>query len=62
MKLLSKSKNGLVKKRCIELIPQMFKYIGSLFDVKDPEGAANLKKAMAAIFDFIKLPNNKDRG
>ena len=40
----------------------MFKYIGSYFDVKDPEGSANLKKAMAAIFDFIKLPNNKDRG
>jgi len=57
MRLLDSSKSPLVRKKCIELIPSMYKYITKHFQI-----SGNLDTAMRAIFAFIEQPGNKDRG
>jgi hypothetical protein len=57
MKLLQTSRNALVKKRCIEIIPALYKYITNFFNQGD-----NLDVAMKAILEFIRIPGNKERG
>lgn len=47
----------MVKKRCIEVIPALYKYIKDHFNKGD-----NLDTAMKAILEFIRTPGNKDRG
>ena len=57
MGLLKTSKNALVRKCCIEVIPAIYKSIKSFQE--DPDKTDN---AIREILEFIRLPNNKDRG
>lgn len=58
MELLNKSKSNLVRKKCIELIPVLHKYVEEVFkNNKDL-----LPLALQAIFEFINKKDNKDRG
>jgi hypothetical protein len=57
MDLLRTSKNALVRKSCIEVIPTMFRYFKQFR--QDPDLTDN---AIREILEFIKTPNNKDRG
>ena len=52
------TRNALVKKKCIELIPIMYENIKPVF-TKDKE---LLESAIVGIINYIRLPNNKDRG
>lgn len=56
MGLLKTTRNALVRKCCIEVIPAMYKSIQA-FTQGD-----NLDIAIKAILEFIKTPNNADRG
>lgn len=58
MELLRTSKSNLVRKKCIELIPDMFKNIEEHFR----KNADLLPVALQAIFEFINKKDNKDRG
>ena len=55
MGLLKTTKNAQVRKGCIEIIPAMYK------SIQEFKGE-NLEIAMNQILEFIKIPNNKDRG
>ena len=57
MRLLETTRNANVRKKCIELIPSMYTNIEAHFKV-----GANLKTAITAIINYIRQPNNKDRG
>lgn len=52
------TRNALVKKKCIELIPIMYENIKPVF-TKDKE---LLESAIKGIINYIRQPNNKDRG
>jgi hypothetical protein len=56
MQLFKTSKNQQVKKKCIEIIPQLFKYMNQNFSSEDIETSMNL------IFAFITQKDNKDKG
>lgn len=56
MSLLKTTKNALVRKYCIEVIPAMYK------SIQEMQKGEHLDAAMKAILDFIKTPNNKERG
>lgn len=47
----------MVRKRCIEIIPALYKYITAFFNQGD-----NLDVAMKAILEFVRIPGNPDRG
>ena len=58
MELLKTSKSNLVRKKCIELIPEMLKHIPDYYrQQKDL-----LHNTIASIFEFIHKKDNKDRG
>ena len=57
MHVLETTKNALVRKKCIELIPSMYINIESHFKQGD-----NLQTAINAIINYIRQPGNKDRG
>ena len=57
------TKNPFVKRKSIEILPQMYKYISNYNHFSDQ----HLDKALRAIFQFIMPPQkkqevNKDRG
>lgn len=56
MNLYDSSKNALVRKKCIELIPQLYKHLKEHFDHR------KLTNAMKAIFTYINDKKNQDRG
>ena len=56
MNLLKKSKHPLVRKRCIQLIPSMYKFIKGYFD----QDRSRFDEAMNAIFAFIEDKSNKN--
>ena len=59
--MLQTSKSNLVRKKCIELIPEMFKCMPDHFKQSSSQGDL-LNVAMEAIYDFINKKDNKDRG
>jgi len=58
MQLNQSTRNALVKKKCIELIPIMYENIKHVFS----RDRNLLEGAITGIINYIKLPNNKDRG
>ena len=56
MKLNEATKNALVKKKCIELIPVITKYISSYFT------DTHLNLGMKSIFDYINKKDNAYKG
>lgn len=57
-KLNNETRSPLVKKKCIELVPIMYEHIKHVF----ARDRRLLENAITGIVDYIKLPNNKDRG
>lgn len=56
MKLHDATKNALVKKKCIEIMPLLYKYILQHFN------DSNLDHVMRSLISFVMKKENKDRG
>jgi hypothetical protein len=56
MKMHESTKSALVKRKCIELLPLMVKYIPGHFS------DTQLDQALKSIFNYIGKKDNKDRG
>ena len=51
------TKSPFVKKKSIEILPQMYKYISNYGHFNDQQ----LSKAIGAIFNFLATPVKKDK-
>ena len=58
MNLNQNTRNPLVKKKCIELIPILYENIKHVF----VSNKQLLESAITGIINYIHTPNNKDRG